>query len=64
MKMCSGSGHNRSGLNVIFRISPSLVPENGPIDAGGGGEFWDYEMDHVCESSHCLRSLRIMLGNI
>ena len=43
-------------LHLSFPRTGRLMP--------GGGEFWDYEMDHVCESSHCLRSLRIMLGNI
>ena len=63
MKTCSGSGYNRSGLNVIFRISPSHSQERADW-CRGGGEYLDYKMDHICESILCLRSMRMMLGSI
>ena len=63
MKTCSGSVSNRSGLNVIFRISPSHSQERADWWRGGG-EYLDYKMDHICESILCLRSMRRMLGSI
>ena len=63
MKTCSGSGCYRSGLNVIFQISPSHSQERADWCRGGGG-YLDYKMDHICESIYCIGSMRMILGSI